>query len=1227
MVPGASPESVVWESFLLECLLREVDVRPEKISPWRSIRDLLKSWDECWQRHETAKHPLDHQTEMPPVSPDLLFSLDKSARRCTRYPGLQEYIRTQSQRQYDLSSYFWPWIQNFVHQYIWPECNFILFETAVNDYQRQFLERRPAERVYLSQTEKEEIREDWARRLDWPGRQMGWQIETSENADRPWRDVDSLEREVDLFWNRCERILDRLEPLRPLKGILLDQIRRYLSWHLVLVSWQNAIAVPVFPALFAPSGGGVQWLGYQGKSDSVLSIGTRFQNEAGKAHRVGVDAWIARNRRWRLGEVERASDGTPLEHLWSSTLALDVRPLRATFEAALKVAYGEEHNECLRFADRSAGLSIAVGVMGLLSGYIPNAGVWCTGPIDRVILDRYERRRPTFDGYTKSSDEQFYEAETELGNWVDGAVQAYDAIPRWPSESPGLERDLEKKLRAAKTHGIAGRVVSPESATLTKVISDFQQNKTGLGFHPVSTDRLSVAADAALPLTFRKHRFVNTPDLRWAFGEKYEQRWVDASKEQGGKILEALKEDSVTVVVGQQASGKSYAIATALALARRQLTDEETKRTNARIAFVRIPDVGLDRFWTQSPSERLWEEDAWSFLLTHLAFPQASIAAFNNAENWKRKAAVFVDAFRAFGPDILVLDGIERFYQWNDRGISSMRTQHFAKVLDEIRNLLQKQPVSRDEKVGGVLGSCELILERRTLPRDDSWNVVHVEQPRWDPQQALEAVRSTVESGYRHAEKINSALGALSVFKGSFTTKGLYLVAQHLTKREICTEEELETIVWPALKQIRLVREVGGDYLAVSDATNSPVKFFTSQDSGPLLRESHGRFHVHPILREPVHRAWVSSLVNAESWSGRRSLCHLYIRVATEYYTPFIFARPGTGHIITEALLPEHRMWSRSVLYDAVQLIHTTPDSSKLAETLQQILEAGVLLTKYYSNPSYGRTAALLGHKRIKGKHESSLFDAAFRNIEEIMVAHEGEPHPQWSLKAAEMLEDQGSVFFRNDIVDRFETADRMYVAAMGSLEKLSADERRLMEQKILGQLAGYLFKYGRSIREMPHGYQNEEQVLLTWEENVLNLRGADKLVFREMTPVPLDVFCVVGDAYWRRKQRQKARNTYLLGMNQQRASGRNQMFVLTARVLGAVAQTIIQQTIDKRKRETEFRQKKIGGSDFLYIHQEWSEARRAILRKGSKHNPRKAGNEVLSEMIRYVDEIIPPSR
>lgn len=1054
---------------------------------------LVIAGEEAFLHHIDATLDGHARERVPPFSVDLLSELEWRFRpdRENGYPsdlamGIHKKALDALTRADKVALH----VQRMLHQLIRPSGNSSLalfIDSAIAAYCRLYGSYSSKEPVKINDA----AREAWALRNVLPFRNANGRWETIANDNE-------LIEGVRLPWFRWDALLEGISVLAPFREILLDGLRRTLGWSFLVLLYEGRIAVPVFvEAGIAPGTSRSPTVFWRGLAPTI-SLETSFEKQAIVATGVAVDVWLSRNR---IGCGD-ASGRVPLDAIYGSTLVLDASLTSATLRS-LRLS--------IQLEDRSAGLPIAVGVIGLLTGHPVDPTMLATGTLfdEDEFLDRFDRRH------------------------YDGSVVRYDGHVSWlKPESADLASGLARKLLlVARAHGIARELVLPvdgAAASLKhfKTIADEINRCDGMPTVAIARVPLaSVAADAALPVTFRKVRAVLAPDVLWAFslGHRTDstpgayQPFDPARLESGRGFFARIRDHSVYVVSGPALSGKTYAICQAITAARRQL--HEAKRPQPHIAVIR---------W---PRYRGLVEEAWRMTLQALSFPTSDIEAFLEATSPGHQARIFVDAFRAYGPDILVLCGIdgrlEEEQTFPDRSSKKDQRMLFA----AISKLLVQEPRHREPAEAHVLGRIELILESKALaggsfPTEDLMCFA------WSAEDAWKATTARLEKTKVGQDALR-LLGPLSLPEAAYSSRVLR-IAQSALSLEF--EGNLEDD--PVMRCLRTARLMfdGTRFVLLSPKDRRPKE---GVETGPLLREAHGRLHVHPLIRE--HAASSFNTEENGLLTGR-----IFRRIATEETCPFLSAAHGTGLAPTMALYPERLLQAHDQLIRAEIALEHASGQAGVGSEREAVQVARLELLAHYHDPHHGvaRSLHVMEGKYVAGPitNDSLRRRRAFLLMREYLRRVGDRAHPErWLVLCimANRLKDEDLVGIE-DLGSRERTRLHArleaFIGAERAAAKLDTLDADLYRSKVEAWFAGWVTAYGIH-PDFPFGLKLPSRFTREHAEKTLfnALRSASD---EAQQAIPLETFYYAGDAAAAHGRADETLYWYHLGARVMRASG-----------------------------------------------------------------------------------------
>jgi hypothetical protein len=969
-----------------------------------------------------------------------------------------------------------PHVQRLLHQLLRPSGNasMVVFEDSAIAACKE-LRLRWDVRAAISNAD----RQSWAARRTLPFRTVrgDWITAVSTAQDR----ADHMEAS----WLRWRDAVDAVPAAAPFREVLLDGLRRMLGWHLLVLAGHHRVAVPLLVfAGFAPDTGPAPAVEWVGRGDRIV-VADSFRNQLQLAAQLGIDTWLARNR----AGMGYASGSIPIDALYRGRLVIDATLMAETL-AQLGLV--------LRLEEESAGLPIGIGVIGLLAGTTVDPTVWATGALRRRhdVLDRYGRRH------------------------ADGALLYSDGVAGWPRRRDRrLARSLADKFGLARAHGVAREVVLPFHGA-QDAIETFQQlaereiarerhtqgaPRRGAALSVSRVHRLSVAADAALPISPRKFRAVLAPDILWAFahGDRHGAGAYDPlapeRRDSHAALLDRLKQHRVAVVCGPRLSGKSYAIGQAMVTARRRLHDQ--RHTGVPIAFVRWP-----RYLSLV-------EEAWRMVLQSLSFPEGAIEDFLEATSAADQAETFVEAFRKYGPAILILSGLDERFRIDEAAAVSSAYPPQQRVFEAIARRMAEVPVVRHAVERSVLGSLELIVESNhlALPGVDP---IAVEAITWDSGAAWSAVHAAVGGDALRL------LGALALPEAAISGRGRWIAGT-----SIGLDEQSLDAATRALTDTVLVHANG--FALIRDGRPPDGAIVT----GPLLREAHGAFHVHPLVRDAA-AAWFTAAHPV------LDVVKLHRRYATEDFAPFL--APGHHHglapllsLYPERLLQAHEQLARGdALLEAVverqrdEAVRAgappprgQPGHGRERATLET---ARLELALHYHDPHHGVAHLLHNLKRpstVAGNSGHNRRRLAFRVLREFLDRRGTDAHPErWLLLVvvAGRLAD-------GDLIDPREPDHRVvrlgavldgFLGADLAADRLQAADRAKFRQKVDAWCASWilgLFAHGHAdgfpfSRDIPARFADPEVAAATFDGTLRDLSD-DALRI-----LPKEVFCHAGD-------------------------------------------------------------------------------------------------------------------
>lgn len=975
-----------------------------------------------------------------------------------------------------------------------------------------------------------EVREIWNQRLIWPSHSLqGLDISSFTN---------NAKNEIDTFWKRFDRILDCNPKLFSLKLPLVDLIRRLLCWHFLLVIGpeQHCVPVPVFPMLVKRTKQTrVFFLGCDDLNEDetrYLEVSSDFRNETERALRTAVDIWITNNKTW-----------SPNVHLveehHNCTLVLD---FRWVYESLRRHWNDSKPLFPAVLEDRSAGLAIATGVANLMAGGLPNSTLWATGVLGRV-------------------DEASISYSPRQGRKVTMPI-AFNADVIWPEREKNrgaLIKGLVEKFKAAKAHGIAQTVVFPEDYS-EEVTERFQQqvrdyqteissnpvdSESSLSIRTASVSKVLTAINVSQPLSILKFKYINAPDLGYSFADLTAWPGLEDYSRKCYEWLSAVKSNAALTVVGAQLSGKSFAISSALWYAKSLL--HQRFLTAPKVTHIRMPAFSH------------WCDDAWLMIFLHCSIPIEETKEFFNTSSNDDKATIFAYLLRQFGPDVLVLSSLE-----NTLPPPNSLERHFPNQVLQILNgtgkLLneQKQNKRRPKRVKDVLGSIQLILELSDdphLPGDtfNSCNDILCSSLEewglgfdWSPAMAWEAVdmflRDKCEREDLCYAQIVLFLKGLSLFEQGCASNSLYEIVSW-------TIDDRRSF-YDAAK--RFLERLSGLYLIYNWGTFSVVKAQTMSDdsvvnSGLLIREGQGAFHIHPLLRQHLAGVLLQELPS-HSERFRLRFAKLCLDLVTRGLCPFLGSAPSMALADRSSFLPETKSQAHLLLTigrNSLKGLRVKTGFAKESRKNKIPLErrkidtAELELLRYYHRPSVFQIYNMHEGRLVTGEQFSFNHLGLHRSLKSIRASH-SKPLPAIELVRALIAQklDPSELIEANEVkedlvVDGFNSA---IVAVRGRGDHDPSDV--WLSLRIESEFIAFLLRYRKGKHEqylklqekIPTNYR-ENSIFASWQDLLSRSKKLSDMKVRDRYPIRLNAFHDVGDTCRREGNLELAEKTYLSGV------------------------------------------------------------------------------------------------
>lgn len=774
---------------------------------------------------------------------------------------------------------------------------------------------------------------DWRNRLTMPFQRSDGRWRSFAEQNPPER--DDIANEISMFWERFDRIVDGISGFRPVRGLIHDQLRRALCWHILVAGPQSnstseaiqyvGLAVPVFPSICVGEAGRVIVLGAPTVSVATplpslqpgLSISTDFAEATQVALGLATATWTNGNTantnpgrgKWVHGGLRKAD-------VMRTSLVLDF-----TLAAeSLKILRWP-----LEIDGSSGGVTIAVGVCGLLSRQQVNAGAWATG----VLFGSLESRTGTPYSTKRARSE---------GNAHIGWRQAHETNGRPTYQEI---QALASKVLVARGHSVGFHVVVPVDLrteirlAVEDTIRRFDDRDTisrfgsSLGFHPISAPTLVAAQRALYSRHSDKDRRIGqidlvTPGLFKALpiGSALEFR----------RFADLIASKKLAILCGDTLTGKTFAIDHFLQQAAERLKAE--RLTSPRVTRIQLPRAFL------CPSQ------SWRCILNHLDFSTQGIEKFLSQPSPELAAVEFLQELRVVGPDILVISGLE--VELERESVSQrLATEHFTfceffEALAATQNTIGRVP-NRSDSLRYALSDLEIILEISSLgqlPSGLAECVVPYPQfraPQHSPWPAM-AIFSSVGCPLGAYE----ALESLSALRHQFSTAEIYALEQPHYGRTAWHASVLECLT------VARLWFHDDEWLICSASPDS-----SWIDTGPLLRSCAGLFSVNP---------WLRASAPTITYDHKTSK---FLLTVCQICCPATSFR-AQGILPHETLSPERLLITVAYL----SLLGNSPHARAAGEALATLLI-------HYFEPSVGVAACLARLRtRYHGPHEALLSDA-----------------------------------------------------------------------------------------------------------------------------------------------------------------------------------------------------------------------------------------------------------